>query len=185
MDVNQELADQLAWHWDHQLRQRLEGLTDEEYFWEPVPGWNVRPAGTSTAPIAAGAGNYRIDFEIPEPEPAPVTTIAWRLGHILVGVLGQRNATHFGGPATDYETYDYPGTAAEALERLDRAYQVWLDGVRALGSEGLDRPCGEHDFEEAPMGSLVLHINREMIHHGAEIALLRDLYAHRDGLSPA
>jgi hypothetical protein len=23
---------------------------------------------------------------------------------------------------------------------------------------------------------LVLHINREMIHHGAEIALLRDLY---------
>jgi len=25
----------------------------------------------------------------------------------------------------------------------------------------------------------VLHINREMLHHGAEIALLRDLYAHR------
>jgi hypothetical protein len=25
------------------LRQRLEGLTDEEYFWEPVPScWTVR-----------------------------------------------------------------------------------------------------------------------------------------------
>ncbi len=29
------------------------------------------------------------------------------------------------------------------------------------------------------MAGLVLHINREAIHHGAEIALLRDLWAHR------
>ena len=28
------------------------------------------------------------------------------------------------------------------------------------------------------MIDLILHINREVIHHGAEIALLRDLYAH-------
>jgi hypothetical protein len=26
------------------------------------------------------------------------------------------------------------------------------------------------------MAELVLHINREMLHHGAEVALLRDLY---------
>ena len=30
-----------------------------------------------------------------------------------------------------------------------------------------------------PMAALVLHINREALHHGAEIALLRDLYANR------
>jgi len=29
------------------------------------------------------------------------------------------------------------------------------------------------------MATLVLHINRETIHHGAEIALLRDLYLAR------
>ena len=29
------------------------------------------------------------------------------------------------------------------------------------------------------MAALVLHINREMLHHGAEVALLRDLYANR------
>ena len=29
------------------------------------------------------------------------------------------------------------------------------------------------------MAALVLHVNREALHHGAEIALLRDLYAHR------
>ena len=29
------------------------------------------------------------------------------------------------------------------------------------------------------MAALVLHINREVIHHGAEISLLRDIYLHR------
>jgi hypothetical protein len=28
------------------------------------------------------------------------------------------------------------------------------------------------------MSELILHINREVIHHGAEIACLRDLYVH-------
>jgi hypothetical protein len=30
------------------------------------------------------------------------------------------------------------------------------------------------------MAALILHIHREVIHHGAEISLLRDLYAWRD-----
>jgi hypothetical protein len=107
VDWNFQLAEQLDWHWRRQLRPRLNGLTDEEYRWEPVPGaWNVRPRGKGTAPVAAGAGEFTIDFAMPEPDPPPVTTIAWRLGHI----------------------------------------------------------------------------NREMLHHGAEIALLRDLYRwHFDG----
>jgi hypothetical protein len=46
---------------------------------------------------------------------------------------------------------------------------------------GLAPPCGpaEGPFAEYPMAALVLHINREALHHGAEIALLRDLYANR------
>ncbi len=28
---------------------------------------------------------------------------------------------------------------------------------------------------------MVLHVNRELIHHGAEISLLRDLYRWQDG----
>jgi hypothetical protein len=31
------------------------------------------------------------------------------------------------------------------------------------------------------MAALILHINREAIHHGAEIALLRDLYRWQAG----
>ena len=181
IDWNAELLDQLDRHWHHQLQPRLDGLTDTEYFWEPTDGcWNVRPRGESTAPIAAGSGEYTIDFAIPEPEPPPVTTIAWRLGHVIVGVLGMRVASHFDGPAMDYQNFRYAGTAAEALSQLDEVYAGWCDGVRRLGVDGLAKPCGsaEGPYAEHSMATLVLHINREVLHHGAEIALLRDLYQH-------
>ena len=178
MEINwtKELVDQLDWHWQSQLRPRLEGLTDEEYFWEPVAqAWNVRPRGQGVA-MEVGRGDFIIDFAMPEPSPPPVTTIAWRLSHVLVGVLGDRNARHFGGPPTEYDSYDYPGTAAEALSRLDDSYASWVAGVGGLDEDALAAPCGEPGFEERPMVELVLHINREMLHHSAEIALLRDLH---------
>lgn len=179
---NETLVDQLDRHWTHQLRPRLTGLTDDEYFWEPAPGaWSVRPRGTGDAPALGGGGDFTIDFEYPEPDPAPVTTIAWRVGHLVVGVFGARNAAHFGGPAADYMTWEYAGTAEGALTQLDAGYARWVAGVRTLGDEGLARPCGpaEGPYADLPLAALVLHINREAIHHGAEIALLRDLYAHR------
>jgi hypothetical protein len=182
IDWGHELTEQLDWHWRGQLRPRLNGLTDEEYFWEPVSNsWSVRPRGQGEAADAAGGGAFIIDFASPEPDPAPVTTIAWRLGHLIVGVFGVRAASHFGGPPADHEAFPYAGSADEALRQLDDAYGAWLAGVRGLGAEGLARPCGpaEGPFAEYPMAALVLHINREAIHHGAEIALLRDLYANR------
>ena len=61
-------------------------------------------------------------------------------------------------------------------------YAGWLSGVRALDSAGLAEPCGpaEGPYAAMPMATLVLHINREVFHHLAEVALLRDLWAHRD-----
>ena len=163
-----ELADQLDWHWQHQLRPRLEGLTDDEYFWEPVPGcWTLHPDGS-------------IDFSYPPPQPEPFTTIAWRLAHVIVGVLARRNHSHFGGPPADYQSWPYARDARTALEQLDAAYANWITGVRGLDDEALARPCGpaEGPYADFSMATLVLHINREVIHHGAEIACIRDLYTH-------
>lgn len=179
MDWTALLVDQLEWHWTGQLRPRLEGLIDEEYRWEPVPGaWNVRPRGGSSAPVQAGSGAFTVDFAFPEPDPPPVTTIAWRLAHLIVGVFGARNAGHFGGPPAEYPTWEYAGTADEALRQLDAGYQAWVAGVRGLDEAGLAAPCGpsEGPWADHSMAELVLHVNREVIHHGAEIALLRDLY---------
>jgi hypothetical protein len=182
IDWTGQLADQLDWHWQHLLRPRLHGLTDAEYFWEPAPGgWSVRPRAEVPAEIAYGAGDHVIEFARPEPTPPPVTTIAWRLGHIIVDVFGFRSASHFGGPPCDHNIFEYAGSADEALRQLDAAYATWMGGVRGLGATGLARPCGpaEGPYADAPLAALVLHINREAIHHGAEICLLRDLYRAR------
>jgi len=144
-------------------------LTDEEYFWEPVPDcWTLRSG--------------RLDYLFPAPEPAPVTTIAWRLAHMIVSVLAMRNAGHFGREAVDHESFEYADTAADALAQLDEEHDRWIAGVRGLGEAGLSEPSGpaEGPWGDSSMATLVLHINRELIHHGAEVALLRDLYAHRE-----
>ena len=70
-----------------------------------------------------------IDFEYPQPEPAPFTTIAWRLAHVIIGVLAMRNHSHFGGPPADYQSWAYATDAATALRQLDDAY------------ENMDRGC--------------------------------------------
>jgi hypothetical protein len=116
-------VDQLGFYWDAHLWPRLRGLTDEEYFWEPVPGaWSVRPDAQGVL-VQDGA-------RVPPPVPPPVTTIAWRIVHIAVGVFHTRASTFFG------------------------------DGSVA----------------EEPMAALALHLNRETMHHGGEIGVLRDLY---------
>jgi DinB superfamily len=182
VDWSKELIDQLGWHWTNHLRPRLEGLTDEEYLWEPVPDcWSVRPRVDATTPMAVGAGDTVIDYAYPEPVPPPVTTIAWRTGHIAIGIFGQRAANHFGEGGVTYDSVDWPLAASGGLDLLDRWYAAWLEGIERLDVEALARPVGPHErpFAEYPFAALILHINREAIHHGAEIALLRDLYAHR------
>lgn len=121
-----------------------------------------------------------VDFAYPAPEPAPFTTIAWRLAHVIVGVLAMRNHSHFDGPPATYETWPYASGADTALRQLDEAYDGWITGVKALSVDDLTKPIGaaEGPFAERPMADLFLHINREVIHYGAEIACLRDLYLH-------
>lgn len=183
IDWNRSLREQWEFHWNQQIRARLDGLTDEEYFWSPVPdAWSVRPRGTSTAPVQAGAGDLTIDYAFPEPVPAPFTTIAWRLGHVIVGVLAARNAAHFGAPPASYESWVYAGDAATALDQLETQLDVWLTGLRGLGQDRLRAPVGEKEpYPELSMADLVLHIHRELIHHLSEVCLLRDLYQHTQG----
>ena len=179
IDWTGELASQLGWHWEYHVRPRLEGLTDDEYFWEPVEGcWSIRRRGEQRSPMAAGGGDLVADFAFPEPVPPPVTTIAWRLGHVIVGVFGMRNASHFGGPPVDYAGAVWSAGAAEALAALDTAYATWTAGVAGLDPGRLATPVGpaEGPYAELPMATLVLHINREAIHHLGEVLLLRDLY---------
>ena len=169
----QDLSEQLTWHWKAQLRPRFAGMSDAEFLWEPVPGaWSVRQVESA---------GFAPDWRWPVPQPAPVTTIGWRLCHIWM-VFAQRADFHFGKRELTLDRLRWPGTAETALDAIDQAFVAWHAGVEALSEEEAERrsegPPGTLD-SQFPLWAVVLHVNREVIHHGAEVALLRDLYEAR------
>ena len=109
----------------------------------------------------------------------PRTTIEWRIRHVTEG-LAATNATYFDGPPVG--ELPRPGSASDALDRLDEAYAGWVSGVRGLGDLGLSEAQGSRSpaaFAQAPVARVMLFTSVEVIHHGAEICLLRDLYVRR------
>jgi hypothetical protein len=170
VDWTHELVEQFDFLWNVAHAPALETLTDEEYFWEPVPGcWSIRPAGPG--------GRGEIAHAFPAPEPAPVTTIAWRLSHLAVNVIGLRVSHHFGDGSLTHENAERPLTAKEGVAYLKEQVGQWRSHIERLDAEGLARPVGPPEaYPDAPMASLVLHVNREALHHLAEVSLLRDLY---------
>jgi hypothetical protein len=127
----------------------MEGLTDDEWSWLPTDD--------------------------------PQLGLRWRLDHIAE-VLGlRRNAEWFGQPA-GYVVDDNPSSSVTvALSRGDAAYESFRGLVDALDAAGLDETMGSvaGPYATATKRSFVFHIIDEVIHHTAEAALLRDLYALR------
>jgi uncharacterized damage-inducible protein DinB len=155
--------------------ERLRGLGDDEYQWEPVARcWTIRRSGEVWA----------ADTATPPPDPPPVTTIAWRLFHLTDCYGDDRNAAWLGVDGGLSCTYSRDGagpTAAAALELLHEAQARWRRVLTATTDEGLAAPLGSiaGPFGDASRAGFVLHMLDEFIHHGAEIALLRDLWRAR------
>jgi hypothetical protein len=157
------------------LRQRVGGLSADEYLWEPVDDmWTIRPAGA----------RWIADWARPDPVPAPVTTIAWRLWHIA-DCLASYVAPHLGDWPLPGEFRDWFGAVEPALRYLDVAHDAFRERIAALGEDGLRRPLGPKwgPFAEESWAALVVHAMDEVAHHGAEVALLRDLYARRQDVT--
>lgn len=163
-------------------RRRLDGLTDEEYRWEPAPGcWSIRTRRDGTwfhewAPIV---------------HPDPFTTLAWRLWH-LIDMYGEDRAPRWldvppQGEAVGLDAPDPspPVTAAEALAQLDRAHARWDAHLALADDERLGAPIGAVGGEHGggTRAGYVLHMLDEFIHHGAEISMLRDLYRWQQPIS--
>ncbi len=169
------LVDQMAFAWEYMFVARMEGLTDDEYLWAPVADvWTVHPGDGDAAPTIDPQRHV---------EPAPFTTIAWRMHH-MADFFTKRRVNHFGDPAAEDMDAPVSLSAAEGMANLARAYERWKAELDAMPDDRLSAPCGpaEGPFAESPFADLVLHINREFIHHAAECALVRDLYRQKDSL---
>jgi hypothetical protein len=168
--------------YDHvhaRLLSRLEGLTDDEYLWEPAPGgWSLRPGAD---------GVFRAEKTQPDPVPAPFTSIAWRMWHIGVECLDVYVKLAFdkvpvgvggwpGGAAVR------PGGAAEAIAALEADFARFRGRIAGLDDAALAGRCGPlaEEIHVFTYVGLMFRAIDETTHHGAEIALLRDLYRHRE-----
>lgn len=176
MDSRRVLADvveSLDQTWE-QIDRRLDGVTPAEYLWEPSPGcWSVRGSGDGRTAVA--------DWSDAEPDPAPMTTIAWRMWHIAVDCLDSYSRRRFGSTGTGLDETQWVLDVGAARTLLTQAWHGFRDPI-ADGSPhqlmerlGPDWPSHENHSTLA----LTLHAQREVTHHGAEIGLLRDLYRAR------
>ncbi|MER7951248.1 DinB family protein [Streptomyces sp. NPDC096079] len=159
-------------------------MTDAEYLWEPAPGcWSVRrhadgPGAGATLLVGAGAWG-RDTTSPPHPVPPPLTTIAWRLSH-LTEMLALRADHTRGTHGLTRDDHPVAGDVRTALAAFDDAATAWREALLSVDDKALDTvghctyPHGG-DIDE-PFVEIVWWVNQELLHHGAEIALLRDLH---------
>ena len=155
------------------LALHLDGLDDAMCLWEPAPGaWTVRPVD----------GRWIADLTLPEPDPAPATTIAWVTWHIgwwWTGAHAHTFGARRGQPLdmlAHARAVDWPGSA--------RATAEWLADLRARWSAALDG-LGEADLAgkvvwfDRSLGDTLAWANLELMKNAAEVGLLRLLYGAR------
>jgi hypothetical protein len=176
-DVGRSMASVHDEVWNR-FTTRLDGLSDDEYFWEPAPGaWSVRPAAD---------GRWRIEGHeegVAAPTPPPVTTIAWRIGHIGLSFIGFGDRLFRDG-ATTLDDVELPGSGNAARDWLERTYRDWWrDPMDGISASRWWEPIGPAfgPYAEQNHVDLALHVLDELIHHAGEVGVLRDLYPHRTG----
>jgi len=149
------------------LRQRLVGLTDDEYFWEPVPGcWTIH---------RDESGAWVADYAYPDPESAPVTTIGWRLVHVADCKL-MYHEWAFGRRKLTFPDLAAPATAAGAIARLEEGQQLLRADLEGLSDVGLDALRWTNWGEQWTAWRILWTTIDHDAHHGAEIGCLRDLH---------
>jgi hypothetical protein len=169
------------------LEARLPGLTDDEYFWEPVARcWSIRRRSEARSPKVAGRGDWVMEYGAPQSETPPVTTIAWRICHIALWQRMRYDYT-FGRHVLIPDEIAWPPTARDAVAFLQAGHAQWssaLEGVTTADLDQVGRSQMPYGLDpHVRFADLLAWTNTEFTHHAAEIACLRDLY--RAGMNGA
>jgi hypothetical protein len=163
--------------WDR-FMARIVGLDDAEYLWEPVAHcWSIRPDDRGRWHLDGADGG-------PPTDPPPLTTIAWRIGHLAGVALGGFANWLFEDGSLGVDEISFPGRAAEVPQFCRANYRAWRDGIGSIDEAGWFERLGAKwgSYAEDTTLDLALHVLDEVDHHGAEVGLLRDLYLRRDQL---
>ncbi len=174
-------AEVLLLEWESSARrldERCRGLADAEYLWCPVRDcWSIEP-------VPDGSGRWTYPYEFAPAPPAPLTTIAWRLVHITAG--NRIYWEHAFGPGVrSFPDLDVPPTAEHALLDWRTSREPVSRWLATADDVALQQPRPSHLGEPLTALEVVRILIDEQVHHGAEVALLRDLYLRRYELGPS
>jgi uncharacterized damage-inducible protein DinB len=168
--ATQLLADQLDEAY-RVVRERVEGLSDEEFWWEPVSNcWTVR---------RQPSGRWMVDYPDEHPVPGPFTTIAWRLDHLAESKVMYHEYA-FGPGRLTWPEIDSAHTAADAIAMLEHGQALLVSALSELTDADLDAPRMTNWGEEWPSWRVLWTMVDHDLHHGGEIGVLRDLYRERN-----
>lgn len=152
------------------IRRIVNGLTDDEFRWEPFAGcWTVRRDN----------GRWVMDYPDDVPEPPPVTTIGWRLLHVAHGnwIYGE---FAFGAGTRNFTDLPIYGAAGPAIEDLIASQRPITEALTLVTDVTLEDPVRTQFGESWPASRVFSTLLHEQVHHAAEISLLRDLYRNRE-----
>ena len=149
------------------MRRRLDGLTDEEFTWSPVPDpWTVYQDEDA---------GWTYHYEEPDPEPAPFTTIGWRLVHVaLCKVIYHEWA--YGPRPLNFINVENPRNVASSISMLEQGQALLVEDLSSLSDDDLDTEVLTNWGEAWPAWRIFWTMIDHDSHHGAEIGVLRDLY---------
>jgi hypothetical protein len=149
------------------LRQRLEGLTEEEFLWEPAPGsWKLR---------FMPDGKWSYDYAIPDPDPAPLTTIGWRMVHIATCKVMYHEYA-FGARKLTFPDLEIPRNVPDAIAMIDEGQALLEKDLEGLKDPDLQEPTLTNWGEEWPTWRIFWTMINHDLWHGGEIGALRDLH---------
>jgi pimeloyl-ACP methyl ester carboxylesterase len=152
------------------VQDYLAGLTAAEFAWSP--GGNVWHLARSERD-----GRWTIPYSWVPPQPAPFTTIAWRMAHMAVNkVLVVDHA--FGARQARLAALDLPGDVDGMVAYLRECHLPLRAQVERLADDDLATlrytEWGEQRTTERIITSAILHD----VEHGAQIATVRELFRY-------
>ncbi|WP_175010099.1 DinB family protein [Cellulosimicrobium sp. TH-20] len=166
-----------------ELSDRLATLTQAELEWEPGPdALRVVRRGAERAPRTLGAGEWVMEWPEGPDSPQP-RTVAWLVAH-LTEAFFERWEWTFGPHERRRDAVTFSGEVGPAVAGLRREVDRWRAGVDGLPDDGAFAVGLSQATEidaQAPFAHLVAHMNRELVHHGAEIMVLQDLHRAAHG----
>jgi hypothetical protein len=159
------------------LRARLEGLTDDELLWQPVPDcWTIYPEAS---------GRWTYHYAVPAPDPAPVTTIGWQLVHVATCKV-MYHEWAYGAARLTWPDLDIPHTAADAIALLEHGQALLRADLADLAEPELDEPRGTNWGQTWPAWRIFTAMTDHDALHAGTIGCLRDVYHwNRGALGPA